>query len=446
MSYAKRSPNRRVAASLLVLLALLIGAAACSSDEKTSTGGSPTSAADGGNATASTVRLGYFPNVTHAPAIVGVEKGFFADSSSAPTSSRRRRSTPARRRRGAVRRRARHQLHRPEPGDQRLRRSRTVRRSASSPAATSGGAVPRRQARHHERRPTSRARRSPRRSSATPRTSRCASWLKDQGLNTDTSGGGDVSIKPQDNADTLTAFKAGDIDGAWVPEPWATRLVQEGGGKVLVDEKTLWPDGQFVTTQIIVRTEVPRGAPRRRQGGASTAHLDALDYIAGESRPAPQTVTNDRHREDHARSRSPSRSSPPRGRTSTFTDDPIASSLAEVGRSTPQDVGLLDPVDLKGIYDLTLLNALLDGAGQAAGEGAVMSADRRSSLQLSDGDRAARAAVAAGRGRRRRRLEGLRPRPERVPALDRISLAGRRRASSSASSARPAAARARCST
>ena len=86
-------------------------------------------------------------------------------------------------------------------------------------------------------------------------------WLKSQGLKTDTAGGGDVSIKPQDNGDTLNAFKAGDIAGAWVPEPWATRLVQEGGGKVLVDEATLWPDGQFVTTHIIVRTEFLKAHP-----------------------------------------------------------------------------------------------------------------------------------------------------------------------------------------
>ena len=79
-------------------------------------------------------------------------------------------------------------------------------------------------------------------------------WLQDEGLSSDTSGGGDVSIVPQANADTLTAFQNGDIAGAWVPEPWATRLIEEGGGKVLVDEATLWPEGRYVTTHIIVRT------------------------------------------------------------------------------------------------------------------------------------------------------------------------------------------------
>ena len=80
-------------------------------------------------------------------------------------------------------------------------------------------------------------------------------WLKKQGLNTDTTGGGDVQIRPQDNATTLNAFKNGELAGAWVPEPWATRLVNEGGGKILVDEADLWPGGKYVTTQLIVTSE-----------------------------------------------------------------------------------------------------------------------------------------------------------------------------------------------
>src|SRR5439155_17562157 len=63
-------------------------------------------------------------------------------------------------------------------------------------------------------------------------------WLKSQSLKTDTSGGGDVKILDQDNAQTLQTFQHGLIAGAWVPEPWASRLVVEGGGKVLVDERT----------------------------------------------------------------------------------------------------------------------------------------------------------------------------------------------------------------
>ena len=80
-------------------------------------------------------------------------------------------------------------------------------------------------------------------------------WLGQNGLHTDTAGGGDVSILPQSNSQTLQTFKSGQIDGAWVPEPWATMLVDQAGGKVLVNEASLWPRGQFATTVLIVRTD-----------------------------------------------------------------------------------------------------------------------------------------------------------------------------------------------
>src|SRR5438876_1065058 len=77
-------------------------------------------------------------------------------------------------------------------------------------------------------------------------------YLQQNGLKT-TDHGGNVHIVPTDNATILTLFKAGRIDGAWVPEPWATRLVVEGKGKVFIDERSLWPEGKFVTTLVVVR-------------------------------------------------------------------------------------------------------------------------------------------------------------------------------------------------
>ena len=68
--------------------------------------------------------------------------------------------------------------------------------------------------------------------------------------------GGNVTVVPVANADILTLFLKKEIDGAWVPEPWATRLVNEANGKIFVDERDLWPpQGKFVTANIIVRTD-----------------------------------------------------------------------------------------------------------------------------------------------------------------------------------------------
>ena len=89
-------------------------------------------------------------------------------------------------------------------------------------------------------------------------------WLAEQGYETDPEGGGDVTILPQENSATLEAFLAGQIDGAWVPEPWATRLIAEGGATVLVDERDLWPEteGEYVTTHLIVATSFLEEQPQ----------------------------------------------------------------------------------------------------------------------------------------------------------------------------------------
>lgn len=70
-----------------------------------------------------------------------------------------------------------------------------------------------------------------------------------------TEQGGTVGIFPTPNPQILDLFIQGKIDGAWVPEPWASRLVLDGKGRVLVDERDLWPSGDFVTAHVIVATD-----------------------------------------------------------------------------------------------------------------------------------------------------------------------------------------------
>src|SRR5439155_14868321 len=116
-------------------------------------------------------------------------------------------------------------------------------------------------------------------------------WLKTQGLSTNAQGGGDVSILPQDNSQTLTTFKAGQIDGAWVPEPWASRLVSEGGGNVLVDESSLWPGGKFLTTTLVVRTKFLKDHPDVVQN-LLKGHVEATDFVNGHPDEA-QNIANE---------------------------------------------------------------------------------------------------------------------------------------------------------
>ena len=185
-------------------------------------------------------------------------------------------------------------------------------------------------------------------------------WLKDNNLKADLQGGGDVSIVPQDNAQTLETFRSGQIDGAWVPEPWATRLVQEGGGKVLIDERTLWPDGDFVTTHLVVRTKFLKEHPdavRRLVEG----QVQANDLVNGNPAEAQRLVNQAITTMTGTGIADPVLHGA--WKNLTFTNDPIASSLA-VSAGHAQALGLLAKADLRGIYDLTVLNQVVAAANQ----------------------------------------------------------------------------------
>src|SRR5215211_6197475 len=116
-------------------------------------------------------------------------------------------------------------------------------------------------------------------------------WLTDQGLENSIDGGGDVTITPTANSDIPNLFDSGDLDGAWVPEPTASLLVLEHGAHVLVNEKDLWPDGQFVTTHLIVRTEFLEQYPDT-VAALLRGHVAAVE-LAGSDPDAAKKAVND---------------------------------------------------------------------------------------------------------------------------------------------------------
>ena len=180
-------------------------------------------------------------------------------------------------------------------------------------------------------------------------------FLHTHGFTTDTAGGGDVSILPQDNSQTLTAFKQGKIDGAWVPEPWASRLVVEGNGSVLVDERDLWPQGRFDTTNLIARTSFLRAHPTRIKALLEGVY-ESIAYLSANPAQA-QAVTNDAVGELTGKKLVPGVVSAAWPHM-TFTLDPLADTL-RAAADHAHSVGLLGNVDLHGLYDLTLLDEVL---------------------------------------------------------------------------------------
>jgi len=186
------------------------------------------------------------------------------------------------------------------------------------------------------------------------------SWLKDNGLSTSTSGGGDVTIIPTDNATTLTLFKRGDLDGAWLPEPWASRLVIEAGAKVYLDEKSLWPGGQFVTTQIIAAQPFLAKYPGTVRS-ILQANNSAIKYIAANVTKSKDVVQEQitkwtgKPLPDAVITRS--------WGNLRFTWDPLPLTLKK-SADDAVNAGLLTlgANKLAGIYDLRLLNSVLKAA------------------------------------------------------------------------------------
>jgi len=332
--------------------------AACGSDSS-SAGSSPSGSTKASSAPV-TLRLGYFPNVTHAPALVGIQGGIFQKSLGKNVTLK---SSSFNAGGDVITGMLADQLDAsfigPGPSISGFQKSSGKALRIVS-GATSGGA-------YLVVKPDIK-------SAADLKGKKIASpqlgntqdvalraWLKGKGLETDTSGGGDLSVIPQENSLTLTTFQSGDIDGAWVPEPWATRLVKEGGGKVLVDEKDLWPDGRYVTANVIVSTSFLNAHPdvvkKLIQG-----ELAAIAFI--KSNPAKaQQYTSDAIEAVTGKPIAPALVSSS-FKNQLFTVDPIPSSLAKDAKNA-LSVGLIDSAQVKGIYDLKILNGILKAKGEA---------------------------------------------------------------------------------
>jgi NitT/TauT family transport system substrate-binding protein len=185
-------------------------------------------------------------------------------------------------------------------------------------------------------------------------------YLLENGYNTREKGG-NVEVLTVKNPDIVTLFLTKQIDGAWVPEPWGERLAKEGGGKILIDERDLWPpEGKFVTTHIIVRTDYLENNPDVVKK-LLEAHINETNWINSNKTAAIQAfnvelekLTGQTISEDVLNA-SLSRID--------FTYDPIRLSLFQ-DATDAYNLGFLpENPDLSGIYDLTILDQVLQERG-----------------------------------------------------------------------------------
>lgn len=185
-------------------------------------------------------------------------------------------------------------------------------------------------------------------------------YLLDNGYNTKENGG-NVEVLTVRNPDIVTLFLTRQIDGAWVPEPWGERLVREGGGKILVDERDLWPpEGKFVTAHIIVRPDYLQNNPDVIKK-LLEAHIDVTNWINSDKASAIETFNVELQKltgktiPEDVLNASLSRID--------FTYDPIRLSLFQDANDAYNLGFLPENPDVSGIYDLTILDQALQERG-----------------------------------------------------------------------------------
>ena len=186
-------------------------------------------------------------------------------------------------------------------------------------------------------------------------------WLKDHGLRAKDAGG-DVAVAAIDNPELLQTFQAGHVDAAWEPEPWPSFLIQQGVARLFVDEATLWPRGRFVVANLLVNTIYLK------------AHPDIVKRLVRANVEAIQAISDDpTHAQEAAQAGLIQAGAPSFDQSVVdaawskleFTWDPLPETLCKDARDA-HALGYLeqDPKDISRIYRLGILNEVLKEEGE----------------------------------------------------------------------------------
>ncbi|QDY90273.1 ABC transporter substrate-binding protein [Arthrobacter sp. UKPF54-2] len=354
---AKPKRKRTVEIAVAVGLALLIGAGAAVASTVSRNNDAAAPAA--GTAPAAELRLGYFGNITHGPALVGVTKGFIAkELGQTKLSTQVFNAGPA----------AIEALNAgaidatyigPNPAINSFVKSKGDSVSIIAGAASGGAQL--------VVRPDITSPADLRgKKLATPQLGgtqdvALRAWLGKQGYRTSPAGGGEVTINPTENAQTLKLFQDGKLDGAWLPEPWASRLVLQAGAKVLVDEKDLWDGalsgipGEFPTTVLIVNKKFAAEHPDTVKA-LLKGHVESVDWLTKAPGAEKAAVLNAALKESGGAAL-PADVVDRSLQNIVFTVDPLAGTYQKLLQDGV-DAGTTRQADINGLFDLTALNSV----------------------------------------------------------------------------------------
>jgi len=352
------SSNRRVLATSLAVLTTFATLAGCSRAGSDTPAAAPAASDDKGPA--AEVRLGYFPNVTHASALIGVDKGLFAKELGSTKLTTQTFNAG------------------PDEVNALLGGSLDVAFIGSGPAinayakskgeavrlvagATSGGAQ------LVVKPDINSAADLKGKTISTPQLANTQDvsfkkWLVGQQIAAG-SGADQVNVTNTENSASLDLFKKGEIQGAWAPEPWSSRLVLDAGAKVLVDEKTLWDQGKFPTTVIIVRTQFLKDYPQTVEA-ILKGEVAAIDWATANKADAKKAVNDSLQKLT-----SKALGEPVLDRAFDnieLTVDPQAKQFPQLAKDAVTAGVAKDAADVSGFADFTLLNKVLSAAGKPA--------------------------------------------------------------------------------
>jgi NitT/TauT family transport system substrate-binding protein len=342
---------RRVTAAAMIGAALVLaGCSSSSSSPSSGTAGGSTANAAG--ASAVTVRLGFLTNITHAPALVALKEGLFDKALGSAGSLKATAFSSGTQETTAI---LAGQLDAayvgPNPAINAWQKSNGTAIKVVSGAATGGASIV------VKKGITSPAQLKGK-TLATPSLGNTQDvalryWLKQNGMATSTTGGGDVFVKPTTpNSAAVLEFKSGQIAGASEPAPYDIQMVQ-AGGTVLLSEPG-------VTTLLVV-TQSFLSAHPSIVADLVKAQIQANDFIKSN----PAAAQADANAELASYTGKPLKASLVAAafKEITFTNDPDAASLTSAANNAAS-LGLLKPVNLNGIFDLTPLNTALSAAGE----------------------------------------------------------------------------------
>ena len=335
---------RRVTTAAMIAAALLL--AGCSSSSSSSSGS--TSNANAGGGSPVTVRLGFLSNITHAPALIAMKEGFFTKAlGSAGTLKATAFSAGTEETTAILSGQLDAAYVGPNPAITAWQKSSDIQ--IISGVATGGASIV-------VKKGITSAAQLKGKSLATPSLGNTQDvalryWLKQHGVTTNTTGGGDAFIKPtKPNSAAVLQFKSGQIAGGSEPAPYDIQMVQDGG-TVLLSEPG-------VTTLLIVTKSFLSAHP-----AIVTDLLKAQVQANAFIKSNPAQAQADANAELAAYTGKPLKADLVAAsfKEITFTNDPNQASL-KTDADQAVSLGLLKPVNLDGIYDLGPLNKVLAAA------------------------------------------------------------------------------------